>query len=607
AGHYTVAALITVVLLPGITLIMPFLIPGPFQFWIVYYLIVPVLIAGVFLPYRVVFLVIAANLAGILLIPDIRPDVELYDMPALFFFVATAMIVGVRWHNEALESIRREELAKSRSRYKRLLETSFGAIVVLERGRVVEANPGFFSMFEYGPEDIGTLRFQDLAPPAAGNVPFDGALTECELSGSRKDGTAIDIECLFRPLEDSPDAYMVAIRDVTDRKRIEEQQHDLEEQLERAQRMETVGRLTGGIAHDFNNLLTPIIGYAQLALETADPESLLRRNLEHINDAALRAANLTRQLLAFSRSQVLEMRNVDLNEVLHGLGGMLRRLIGEDIEIDMHLGGDIGTIRADPTQLTQLVLNLAVNARDAMPHGGTLVIETASADIDETYAALDPRMTPGAYTVLVVSDTGVGIEAEHVDHIFDPFFTTKPVGKGTGLGLATVHGIVKQHGGDILVYSLPGEGTTFRIYFPRSDKQPESLTGPEREAPGPHGTETILLVEDSPQVRGLVLTVLEKYGYTVIEAATPEHAIEIAGQNGEIDLLLTDIIMPQMDGLELRGRLRRAGSTMKALFMSGYTADLLDRHGVSSTDLKYLPKPFSVRELTSKVREALDG
>ncbi|MBI2431667.1 MAG: PAS domain S-box protein, partial [Candidatus Hydrogenedentes bacterium] len=262
AGHYTVAALITVVLLSAITLIMPFLIPGPFQFWIVYYLIVPVLIAGVFLPYRVVFLVITANLAGILLIPDIRPDVDLYEMPALFFFVATAMIVGVRWHNEALEAIRQEELAKSRSRYKHLLETSFGAIVVVERGRIVEANPGFFSMFEYEPEDIANLWFQDLIPSSVGKVPFGETLTECELSGRCKDGTTIDIECLFRPIEDSPDAYMVAIRDVTDRKRIEEQQHDLEEQLQRAQRMETVGRLTGGIAHDFNNLLTPIIGYA---------------------------------------------------------------------------------------------------------------------------------------------------------------------------------------------------------------------------------------------------------------------------------------------------------------------------------------------------------
>ncbi len=389
--------------------------------------------------------------------------------------------------------------------------------------------------------------------------------------------------------------------DITERKQLEEQFHQ-------AQKMEAVGRLAGGVAHDFNNLLTAILGSADLVLESLTAGVPEREELEEIRKAALRAADLTRQLLAFSRQQVIAPTALNPNEVVANMDKLLRRLLGEDVELRTRLTSDLVTVKADPSQLEQVVVNLAVNARDAMPNGGKLTIETQNVELDEAYVRGHISAQPGPYAMIAVSDTGVGMDAATQARIFEPFFTTKEIGKGTGLGLATVYGIVQQSGGWIWVYSEPGQGTTFKIYLPRvTEAVPPAAVTPAPPA-SVRGSETILLVEDDEMIRNLVQKVLKANGYRVLVAANGRDAERVAGQHeGPIHLLMTDVVMPGMNGREVAERLAAARAGLRVLYLSGYTDDAIVHHGVLEPGVAFLQKPFTPAVLGRKVREVLDS
>jgi signal transduction histidine kinase/CheY-like chemotaxis protein len=381
----------------------------------------------------------------------------------------------------------------------------------------------------------------------------------------------------------------------------------LEEEFRQAQKMEAVGRLAGGVAHDFNNLLTIISGYAQLALDFLEPESQLRPYVDEILRAGDRASGLVRRLLAFTRRQSMEPQVLDLNGVVKGTEKMVRRLIGEDIEVVTALPPGLGMVRSDPAQLEQVIFNLSVNARDAMPNGGKLIIETANVELDQAYAGTHLAVTPGPYVMLSVSDTGSGMDAHTRAHMFEPFFTTKEKDKGTGLGLATVYGIIKQSGGNIWVYSELGLGTSFKIYLPRVVAYAEPLPPVIIPTSKPLGSETILLVEDEDSIRSLVLGILQAHGYTVLEAGRPREALEISKKfEGPIHLLFTDVVMPQMSGREVAEQRSSERHDTKVLYMSGYTDQAIAHHGVLNPGVPFLQKPFTPEALTRKVREVLD-
>jgi CheY-like chemotaxis protein len=370
--------------------------------------------------------------------------------------------------------------------------------------------------------------------------------------------------------------------------------------------MEAIGRLAGGVAHDFNNLLTLIKGYSHLSLIELDRGNPVRRNIEEIQKASERAADLTRQLLTISRRQIMEMKVLDLRSILQDLEKMLRRIIGGDIELIMKLPDDLGKVKIDPIQIEQAVLNLTVNAKDAMPNGGTLIIELADEELDEQYPRFYGSVCPGSYVRLSVSDTGIGMSPEVRDHIFEPFFTTKEKGKGTGLGLSAVYGIVKQSQGDIQVYSEPGHGTTFRIYLQRTDAPLEELGQKTKAEHRPGGNETVLLVEDDEEVRMLALQVLYRQGYKVLEASQGKEASLICeGYRGPIHLMVTDVVMPGMNGPELAEKLLSLRREMKILFMSGYTANAIGYHNFFKKRVHYIQGNLC-RQLARKVREVLD-
>lgn len=399
-------------------------------------------------------------------------------------------------------------------------------------------------------------------------------------------------------------------RSVAERERADaiEALQNTEKQLVQSQKLEAVGRLAGGISHDFNNLLTVILGYTDISKRNLQEGDPLLRNLEEIGKASERAAALTRQLLAFSRKQVMQPKVFDVNTVVNDLKKMLRRMIGEDIELRVSTQADLGNIKADPVQLEQVLMNLVVNARDAMPRGGKLSIETSNVYLDESYAHDHVGADPGEYVMLAISDTGCGMDEETRQRIFEPFFTTKESGKGTGLGLSMVYGIVKQSGGNIWVYSEEGRGTTFKIYFPRVTAQAEDYKRSNGVIEAPKGSETILLVEDAALVRTLARQVLETAGYRVLEAASAEAALKLCETiNGtRIDLLLTDVVMPGMSGNEMSKILAKKQPNMPVLYMSGYTDEAIVQHGVLEAGINFLQKPFSPGALALKVREVLD-
>ena len=397
------------------------------------------------------------------------------------------------------------------------------------------------------------------------------------------------------------------VRDITEGKRSEQERERIEAELRQAQKMDAVGRLAGGIAHDFNNILTVIIGNAQLAMSDLEPHSLPHQDLQLVIQAARRSSDLTRQLLAFSREQIVEPRVINLNAVVTSQKKMIGRLIGEDIEIEFEPADDIWNIRIDPSQIDQIMTNLAVNARDAIAGVGTITIETANVTLDDTFSHLAFDVVPGDYVMIAVSDTGAGIDAETLEHIFEPFFTTKPVGEGTGLGLSMVYGIAKQNEGAVLVKSELGMGTTFKIYFPRFRGEAEEIAEGAAEQ-SLTGTETVLVVEDEEQIANLAERILGQFGYTVLTATAPGDACALVEEyDGVIHLLLSDVVMPTMNGKELQARIVEMKPGIKTLFMSGYTANVIAQRGVIDQGVNFIQKPFSTVSLAKKVREVLDS
>jgi two-component system cell cycle sensor histidine kinase/response regulator CckA len=480
-------------------------------------------------------------------------------------------------------------------------------IATLAEGRYIDVNESFLRITGYRREEVIGRTSLDVKfwnqpedrTRLVEKLKTEGSVRDLEINFSTKSGeqrTGLDSAEI---IEIAGEKCVIAImKDITDRQM-------LEKQLRQAQKMEAVGQLSGGIAHDFNNLLGVIIGYSEILEERLDQGSKLRQNAEEIKKAGQRAASLTRQLLAFSRQQVLEPKVLSLNTVVADTEKMLRRLIGEDIQLTTVLASELGHAKADIGQIEQVIVNLAVNARDAMPDGGKLTIETSIVELDEEYALRHPPTIPGEYIALLVTDTGIGMDAETRAHIFEPFFTTKELGKGTGLGLSTVYGIIKQSGGYVWVYSEPGLGTTFKIYLPRVDKV-VSKNRPSGIASGfLQGSETILLVEDEESLRNLTRTLLERGGYTVLEASGGSQAVEIARQHqGPIHLLLTDMVMPGMNGRAVAENLKPVRPEMKVVYMSGYMS--FTSRGLLDPEAIFLPKPVTRDALFLKVSEALN-
>ena len=398
------------------------------------------------------------------------------------------------------------------------------------------------------------------------------------------------------------------IQDITERKRVEMEKTKLETQLQQSQKMESIGRLAGGVAHDFNNMLTVILGHVEMALDQIDPKHPLYIDLMEIHKSAERSSGLTRQLLAFARKQTITPKVLYLNETISGMLNMLQRLIGEDVDLHWQPASSLWQIRMDPSQIDQLLANLCVNARDAIKDVGKITIETQNNTFDQDYCTSHPGFIPGEYVSLTVSDTGIGMEKETISHIFEPFFTTKELGKGTGLGLATVYGIVRQNNGFINVISEPGQGTTLNIYLPRFKGIVEQVQPEDTERPIQRGQETILLVEDEPAILKLTTRMLSGQGYTVLATNSPGEAIRVAREHaGEINLLMTDVIMPEMNGKDLAKNLLSHYPNLKQLFMSGYTADVIAHHGVLDEGVYFIQKPFSIKDLSAKVRDALNS
>lgn len=430
-----------------------------------------------------------------------------------------------------------------------------------------------------------------------------GTFTNFETTRTTKDGVVLDVSLSCAPLIDGKGnihGSVTVIADITERK-------GLEDQLRQSQKMEAIGRLAGGVAHDFNNLLTAIIGYSQLALGRLHKEDGMRKDLEEIERAGHRAAALTGQLLAFSRRQVLQPKVLDLNSVVSDLGKMLHRLIGEDVELEIRLDPELWHVKADRGQIDQIIMNLAVNSRDAMPEGGKLTIETANVELDESYSSEHVDARTGPHVLLAISDNGAGMDKQIRSRVFEPFFTTKEQGKGTGLGLSTVYGIVKQSGGHIGVYSELGMGTTFKVYLPIVDAELDTREPRAATTSYPKGTETILLVEDETSVRKLASTILQDSGYTVVEAASGDEALEISGRHtARIHLMLTDVVMPGTSGREAAQSITALRPEMRVLYMSGYTDDAIVHHGILDAQTPFIQKPFTPAALLHKVRDLLD-
>ena len=525
----------------------------------------------------------------------------------LLLFLLLALLVC--WFNAGLRSLQ-EALMHSESNFRSLVHNAPVGICRCNRdGTILQVNPALLLMLGCGSpsELLGRNLLTDLytdrqrSQELESSFGSDQQFHDLEAEWRNREGKPILVRLSGRPIEDEAiSSYEVVAEDITEHRM-------LERQFRQAQKMEAIGRLAGGIAHDFNNLLMVISGYTQILLQELQDDSPLRKAATEIEKAADRAASLTRQLLAFSRKQVLSPKVLDLNALVLDNLKMLPRLIGEDIEVISVTGSDLGRIKADPGQLVQVVLNLAVNARDAMPQGGKIIIETANITVDESYTLKRASMPAGDYVMLAISDTGAGMDAETQSHIFEPFFTTKGQ-QGTGLGLSTVYGIVKQSGGYIWVYSEPGRGTAFKIYFPRvADAEGEPDLAVHKKA-GAGGKKTILLVEDESTLRELVRRFLERHDYAVLDAENGRAALDVVVQyTGRIHLMLTDVVMPDMNGRELARRLLRLRPGTPVIYMSGYTERAIHQNGELEQGLAFLQKPFTEEVLIEKVSAALES
>jgi two-component system cell cycle sensor histidine kinase/response regulator CckA len=527
---------------------------------------------------------------------------------------STGQVIGLLGICRDISDRKRAEEEMRQSQQKLAIHFEHTPLAVVEwdlEFRVAAWNPSAERIFGYSRQEALGQHASFIVPPEFRphvDAVWQGLVKQS--GGSRstndnltKDGRTISCEWYNTPLADESGRVLGVAslaQDVTERVA-------LEERLRQSQKMEAVGRLAGGVAHDFNNLLTVILGYSQILAEGVPAGSRLADSTSQIKSAADRASGITRQLLAFSRKQVLSPRVINLNDIMLNLDSLLRRLIGEDIEVLTVPDNNLGSVKADPGQIEQVIMNLALNSRDAMPQGGKLTLETANALLDESYTRRHQPAEPGRYVMLAVSDTGHGMTPETKARIFEPFYTTKEVGKGTGLGLSMVYGIVKQSGGFIWVYSEPGQGTTFKIYLPRVDQPAETSGADHRPRSVQRGTETILLVEDDSQLRQLSSSVLAHCGYKMLVASTPEEGLAICKENHrDIRLLITDVVMPRMNGRQLAEQILQVSPNVRVLYISGYTSNAIVHYGVLDPGLWFLPKPFTLSALMAKVREVLD-
>jgi len=540
-------------------------------------------------------------------------DGRLREVRAFPIFDDEGRVVNVVEHVRDITELRKtqDEIRQRQQFLELVLYHAPDAIVTLdEKHRVIDWNPGAVRMFGYTPEETIGSQLDDLVAQNHHHAEA-GRKTAHILSGRRvesfetiryhKDGTSVNVIAAGSPIviDGELKGVVAMYTDITELKR-------LEKGLRQAQKLEAVGTLAGGIAHDFNNMLGAILGRAELMLLGMAPNDPQRQQVKEIHRAAQRSADLTAQLLAFARKQIISPKVLDLNSAVEQSLKMLRRLIGEDIELAWHPATSLGAVKMDPSQVDQLLTNLCVNARDAIAGVGTITIGTRNREFDQAYCSVHPEFRPGKYVMLAISDDGCGMDRQTLDNAFEPFFTTKGVGEGTGLGLATVYGIVNQNDGFINVHSEPGMGTSFSVYFPES-KKPLGEAVQSAEKPIEGGTETVLVVEDEPSILDLIRSVLERYGYTVLAARKPSQALDMASAHkGEIHLLITDVVMPEMNGKELKNHIVRLRPATKSLFMSGYTANVIQYRGVLESDVNFLQKPFSVAGLAGKVRDVLD-
>ena len=537
----------------------------------------------------------------------------------LFLFEKKLSLIGMGLN--VTERKRAEEaLRESEKKYRLVLEANPDPIIVYDNeGKVIYLNPAFTGVFGWSLEERIGKKMDDFVPEEnllETRMMIDMVIAGQNFSGIEtrrltREGKIIPVNisgACYRNQEGKMEASVINLRDITESKRLEAEKEKMEEQYRQAQKMEAIGQLAGGVAHDFNNMLNIILGYSQMALMKIEISSPLHTNIQEIMNAARRSADLVRQLLAFARKQTIAPKTLDLNDAVAGTLNMLRKLIGENIDLLWMPAANLWSVKMDPAQVDQIVANLAVNARDSIPGVGKITIETGKAEFDEAYCAQHADFVPGQYVLLAVSDNGCGMDKETREQIFDPFFTTKEVGKGTGMGLSTVYGIVKQNNGFIDVYSEPGKGTTFRIYLPRlGEDEGPAINEPSAQAKPLTGMETVLLVEDEETLLKMGKMMLEELGYTVLAADSPKGAFQLAEQYaGDIHMVLTDVVMPEMSGRDLMKRLSDLRPGIKCLFMSGYPANVIAHRGILDDGVHFLQKPFFMNDLAAKVREAME-
>ena len=550
----------------------------------------------------------ANNTFGVLVVQSYSDNVRYQEKDREILTFVSQQLASAVEHKKHEEALRRSE-----SRYRSLVQSAvYGIYRSSLEGKFLDVNPALIAMLGYasGEEVLGLDPTRDvfLDPGQQSRLMKEfersGRLDDVEVRWRRKDGNAITVRLSGRAVntpEETDQVLEIIAQDVTERR-------VLEDQFRQAQKMEAVGRLAGGVAHDFNNLLMVVSGYTEVLLERTERDSPVYPKIEAIQQAADRATTLTRQLLAFSRKQLLELKVVDVNAIVGDIERLLRPLIGENIELITRLASDLGRTRADAGQIEQVIMNLVVNSKDAMPDGGRITLQTANASLDDDLRREYSYIQPGPYVMLSVSDTGHGMDKETQARIFEPFFTTKEKGKGTGLVLSTVYGIVKQSGGYVFVQSEVGRGTTFRIYLPRVEDAAEPLSHVRAAQAASGGSETVLLVEDEESVRQLVRETLEAKGYKVLEADHGAAALQIAAAHqGTIDMLITDVVMPGMSGRELAKQLSTSHPQTKVLYLSGYTEDAIVHQGVLDPGTAFLQKPFTLQMLSRKVREVLSS
>jgi PAS domain S-box-containing protein len=549
-----------------------------------------------------------ASIIGVMAVQSYQ-NPNCYDQTDLRVMGTVAAQVAIVIARKKMEKTLRE----SEERNRLLSDLTMEGIVIEKNNIVIDLNASMAKMLGVGHDELLNKQFSayihvDDRPLVDPKIVRDYVIPQTiRIVKKNEEYFFAEFESLtFRK---DGDVWRVnAVRDITERKRSEEQQLQLREQLIQAQKMESVGRLAGGVAHDFNNMLSVILGYTELALHDVTPDTRLADYLRQIFSAARHSADITRQLLAFARKQTIAPKILDFNNAVSGMLNMVRRLIGEDIDLTWLPTTNLWSIKMDPSQLDQILANLCINARDAISGVGKITIETENIVFDEAYCAHHPGSIPGEYVLLAQSDNGCGIDKETLGHIYEPFYTTKQMGKGTGLGLATVYGIVKQNKGFINVYSELGRGTTFKIYLPRHRARTEPVAETDAKQVAVRGDETILLVEDEPAILALTETMLVYLGYTVLSANTPTEAIHLAKSYiGQIQLLFTDVIMPEMNGRDLAGHIMPLHPHLKVLFMSGYTANVIAHHGVLDHDVQFIEKPFSKKDLATKIRLVLNG